>query len=429
MKQVLLIELNEVNFEAIDFYCKQGRLSTFAELIKEHGVSRTLSEANYEKLEPWIQWVSAHTGLTLSEHGVFRLGDIVQHDLMQIWEELEEQGLKVGAVSPMNAKNRTKDASFFIPDPWTKTHVTGTWFQKKFHDAISLSVNNNAKGKISLSSLIWLLAGAAKFARPANYLTYIKLAKSASGNSWNKALILDCLLHDLFRRLVSSTAPHFASIFFNAAAHIQHHYMLSSPAYSGLGSNPDWYLKPGKDPLFEVYDLYDMMLNQLRKDFPSARILIATGLHQDPHLAPTFYWRLANHDKFLRKINVPFERVEARMSRDFVIYCDNNQQAKDAEKRLAMTTANGIQLFNVDNRGKDLFVMITYPNDIEAGFRFQVDNEEYYNLDKDVIFVAIKNGMHSGVGYFIDTGLQAGKHLVEFPLTSIPSIVKAALAA
>ena len=77
-----------------------------------------------DEVEPWIQWVSAHTGLTLAEHGIFRLGDIVSHELPQIWEQLEESGLRVGAISPMNAKHRLHKPAFFVPDPWTQTGLT-----------------------------------------------------------------------------------------------------------------------------------------------------------------------------------------------------------------------------------------------------------------------------------------------------------------
>src|SRR6185295_3318181 len=114
---VLLLELNEVNFEYVQFYADRGLLPNLNACIQNHGLSYTTSEQKYEELEPWIQWVSAHTGLTFSEHGVFRLGDIVGHDIPQIWDRLEERGLKVGAVSPMNAKHRLRNAAFFLPDP------------------------------------------------------------------------------------------------------------------------------------------------------------------------------------------------------------------------------------------------------------------------------------------------------------------------
>ena len=73
-----LLELNEVNFELLRRYIGKGELPTLAALLSRHGLIETSSEAEYEHLEPWIQWVTAHTGKTFAEHGVFRLGDIVE---------------------------------------------------------------------------------------------------------------------------------------------------------------------------------------------------------------------------------------------------------------------------------------------------------------------------------------------------------------
>ena len=80
--RLLFLELNEVNFEMVDAYASQGALPNFRRLFDTHGYCQTSSETDYENLEPWIQWVTAHTGLTLAEHSVFRLGDIVHHDAL-----------------------------------------------------------------------------------------------------------------------------------------------------------------------------------------------------------------------------------------------------------------------------------------------------------------------------------------------------------
>jgi len=53
-------------------------------LIAQHGYARTLSEEVYEHIEPWIQWVSVHTGKSYAEHKVFRLGDAPGSGLEQI---------------------------------------------------------------------------------------------------------------------------------------------------------------------------------------------------------------------------------------------------------------------------------------------------------------------------------------------------------
>ncbi len=427
MKQLLLIELNEVNFEAVKHYAAKGLLPTFDKLIKSHGIHTTTSENEYENLEPWIQWITAHTGKTYSEHGVFRLGDIVNHDIPQIWEKLEQKGYSVGAISPMNAKNRTTNAVFFVPDPWTQTSVTGSYLLKKLSTAISSAVNNNATGKYNYTTFIWLSVAAAKYCRLKNYSRYFKLIYGSRNKKWNKALILDLLLHDVFVTLLKNKQPAFASIFLNAAAHIQHHYMLSSPAYPNDIKNPDWYVRANQDPLLDVYEQYDQLLTQIIHNFPSSQLMLATGLHQNPYPQLKYYWRLTNHSRFLNRIGIKFKHVEPRMSRDFLICCHSTEGAIEAESILNSAKVANTQLFEVDNRGTDLFVMLTYPENITPNLYFSVGNTKYENLSEEVVFVAIKNGEHSGIGYFVNTANDSKNQTMEFPLSELPHLVESAL--
>jgi hypothetical protein len=428
MSKLLLIELNEINFDFVVTYVRQGKLPVLGALIAEHGVQQTTSERLYEELEPWIQWVTAHTGLSYAEHRVFRLGDIADRDLPQIWEQLEEQGMKVGAVSPMNARNRTRAAAFFVPDPWTPTHVTGSGMLRRLHRAVCDAVNANAESKLKAGALVSLLAGLLTYARLSNYPNYLNLLVGSVRKRWLRALILDVLLGDIFIKLTARTQPDFASLFVNAGAHIQHHYMFCSSAYEGEARNPDWYVEPGEDPMLDVYEAYDRMIGQLLRVFPSYRLLIATGLRQVPHQGTTFYWRLRSHEQFLRKIGLKFMSVEPRMSRDFVIYFDSEQDGRDAEQLLeSVSTVDGTALFEVDNRGHSLFVMLTYPHDIGRDFAIRVDGKRHEAFERDVIFVAIKNGEHDGLGYVLDTGARLHVEGESYPLKELPSRIKQAL--
>ena len=425
--KTLLLELNEVNFDAVRAYCERGEFPNLKWLL-DHGAVETSSEARYELLEPWIQWVTAHTGLTYEQHKVYRLGDIVDTELPQIWEELEDHGAIVGAVSPMNAKNRTRNAAFFIPDPWPDTPVTGSFLAKRLYDAISQAVNDNANSRIAPQSLVWLLFGALRFARPVNYSSYARLALGARNRSWNKALFLDLLLSDVMIGLCRKSQPDFCSLFLNAAAHIQHHYMFSSKVYAGKQRNPDWYVSEGDDPVRDVYALYDRVLGQVRREFPRNRIMVATGLHQDPHPQTTYYWRLSDHAAFLNKHAIPFEDVEPRMSRDFLVRCRDTESARRAVKILeSMSDENGVPLFSVDNRGEDPFVMLTYPFDIPDGFSYTANGRECTDLRRDVAFVAIKNGQHNGIGYFVDCGTEHIAAVSPIPLGDLPDRIRAAV--
>ncbi|MDC0292501.1 alkaline phosphatase family protein [Candidatus Binatia bacterium] len=420
--RLLLLELNEVNFEMVDAYAACGDLPNFRRLFDTHGYCQTSSETEYKNLEPWIQWVTAHTGLTLAEHGVFRLGDIVEHQHEQIWELLESRyGIRTGAVSPMNAQNRCVDPAFFIPDPWTDTEVIATDSVKRLFSIIRLMVNENTQSKIGLRSLCELAKGLMRFGQVANYGRYLKFLMGAGKGPWRKALILDQLLADLFINETARTRPEFASIFLNAAAHVQHHYLFNSKLYKGDQKNPGWYVAANTDPVWETYKAYDSIIGDIQKKFPDTQLMIATGLHQEPYPKTTYYWRLNDHADFLRKAGVPFQSVEPRMSRDFLVSCKDVRQAKDAQRVLQSAhTDSGETLFEVDRREDSLFVMLAYPNDISHSTTWQCGEKLMGSLREDVGFVAIKNGEHSGIGYFLDNGSGRLPRDTHEPLTAVP---------
>jgi hypothetical protein len=423
-RSLIFLELNEVNFDFLRVYASEGRLPAFASLIKEHGFTSTESEQKYEELEPWIQWVTAHTGKTYAEHRVFRLGDIINHDLPQVWEHLEERGLRVGAVSPMNAKNRLRDPAFFVPDPWTRTAVHAPPRLRRLYEAIAQVVNDNAQSRVSARSVFSLLSGFLAYADPSNWPTYIRYATTALGHPWRKAMFLDLLLADVFMREAQLTRPHFATLFLNAAAHIQHHYLFCSSAYAGSNRNPEWYVSKGEDPVFEVYELYDRIVATAMRRFPGARLMLATGLHQNPHATVTFYWRLRDHAAFLREVGVTFDGVSPRMSRDFLVTCGTAERAAVAARILEQILADdGTPLFEVDNRGSDLFVMLTYARDIPAGAGFRLGGRTFTDLRSRVAFVALKNGEHDGAGYLVDTGQKLDPRSAPIALASIPGLV------
>jgi hypothetical protein len=402
-KKSILLGLNEINFLFVEEYIKLGYLSNFKKLFSKYGYIKTTSEKDYELLEPWIQWVSIHTGKTYAEHHVFRLGDIVKrNDLKQLWEIAEEKGLSVGAVSPFNAKNNLKNPLFFVPDPWTQTTPSGDKTLINLSAAVSSVVNENANQKIGISAAKDLMKGTIKYVPAAHYPHYIKLASKITRKA-TKAAILDNILSDVFLTLWKKTKPDFSSLFLNAGAHEQHHYMFNSKVYKGDQKNPDWYIKNGEDPLLDILIEYDAVIAKLVS--LDCRLFIATGLHQNPHLHTTFYWRLKNHAEFLKLIGVDnFTSVIPRMSRDFLIDFSSNNDALTAEKKLRSIYLNNKQVFTIDNRGNSLFIELTFDENVKENSLVYIgDNFSNIDLYNYVSFVAIKNGEHDGIGYFIDT--------------------------
>jgi hypothetical protein len=402
-KRLILLELNEINFDVVEKYLAEDpdRFPALKKLLSGAHV-RTSCEKQYEELEPWIQWVSVHTNKTYKEHGVFRLGDIVGSGVPQIFEQLEQAGYKVGAISAMNAENRLKNPAYFIPDPWTRTPADSSWWSRSLGQAVSQAVNDNAQARITLKSALKIALGLLRFARVGHYQKYLSLIAGSRRKPWLKPLVLDLLLHDLHWTLFNNKKPNFSTLFLNAGAHIQHHYFFNAePIRKDLkNKNPSWYVEEVQDPLAEVLSLYDMIVSQYfsRAD---TDVVLATGLAQKPYERVKFYYRLKNHADFLQGLELDFSEVFPRMTRDFLITFENDNHALAAQGLLASIRVNdgNAPLFGeIDNRGKSLFVTLTYPLEITASTNYCVGHQKLPLLP-EVSFVAIKNGMHQEEGF------------------------------
>ena len=401
--KTILVGLNEINFNYIKYYIDKGLLPNFKEFFKTQQPILTESENKYELLEPWIQWVTIYTGKSFDEHQVFRLGDIVdKKNLSQIFEEIENNQNTVGLVSPFNADNRLNNPAFFVPDPWTKTKVSGSFILKKVYQSVAELVNNNTQSKFNFTSLIYLAIGFIKYVPFLRWLHYFKTI-SKIRMPGIKAVILDSLLIDIFIKLEKNHSPDFSHIFLNSGAHIQHHYLFNSNGYKGHLQNPNWYCPKGYDPLINILTEYDNMIGRISKS-KNTNILLTTGLHQVPHEHLTYYWRLKNHDDFIRKINIKsYRNVLPRMSRDFLINFDSPEEALSSNKILDSyySCEDEQKFFKIDNRKNSLFVELIYSDDIteENSIYSKLDGNVIKNIKQYLSFVAIKNGEHNGIGY------------------------------
>ena len=397
---MILLAFNELNLDYIKGYVSQGKLTNFEKLL-EHGVVNTISEGKYELLEPWIQWATVQTGKTYDEHRVLRLGDMVDRpDLYQIFEDLETSGLSIGAISPFNADNRLASSKFFIPDPWTQTKASGGYIIEKLSRTISRFVNSNASGKVGPIDVIWLLLGIIVYVRVKRWSNFLKLV-TLRKKPGVKAAILDMILLEVFVTLQKKHRPDYSHLFFNGGAHVQHHYMFNSSQYKGDFKNPEWYCPSDWDPILMMLETYDTIIGDLLES--GERIIGVTGLHQEPHEERTYHWRPVAHKDFLLESGIKGEfSVIPRMSIDFLIEVSDEKQALEIENHLNQFTdsVRSKPVFNVDNRGKSLFVEVVYFDDLVEGMSFDGPNGiSLGSLESKLAFVAIKNGKHNGLGY------------------------------
>jgi len=410
--RLVFVQLNEINFDVVSRYLDDTDLPALRELVTHFDRVETFAERDYTHLEPWIQWVSAQTGKTFSEHGVYRLGDITHSELPQIFELLEARGLRVGAVSPMNACNRLKHAAYFIPDPWTQTLPDASGYSRRLTQMLRQTVNENAQGRISKRSLITLGEAFARTLHPSRTTQLLRLIVRSFGRPWLRALVLDQVVHMVHLQLLRRMRPDVSFVFFNAGAHIQHHYLLNSK-HSGVSArNPPWYVAPDADPIRDMLVTYDRMLaDVLALQRRGTRLIVATGLTQVPYDRVKYYYRLKDHSAFLRSAGVRFANVLPRMTRDFEVVFAERADAEagiDLLCKIRMQR-DGTPLFGeVDDRGLSVFATLTYPNEILPSDVAMCPGGRIDGFGQQVVFVAIKNGMHSGKGFaFVSPGMRA----------------------
>ena len=441
---IFFLQLNEIRFDYIDEYIRLGYLPTFKALFEKHGYVETTSETEHHLANPWIQWPTVHTGMSYAEHKVFRLGDIVKYDHELIYEALENNGISVAALAAFNAKNNTKNSSFFVPDPWTNTNFTGSNDLRRIYNALRQVTDDYAEKKITFQSYCNLLLGAIGNINYKYIPDYIKEALSyINGKTWFRAVICDRLLLDTYITKCKQHKPKFSTVFLNAGAHLQHHYLFSSKVYHGERTNPTWHVAKNEDPLLDVLNLYDEGLKEIlnhANKVENGRVIVATALHQNPHERETYYYRIDEHKNLLQRIGIEYTDTYNLMTEDFVLCFENEQLALEAEQTIlnaetldteeifyvetadkeVRTLNKGTRIFHTENRGKDIYVQLKpVAALIPDETKIKCNGVIIDNFGMLVSLAQVKNTHHHGVGYYLDTGFSKGELPNSFPLKDL----------
>ena len=94
-RPIVLLEFNELSPTLITNFISEGHLPNFKRLRDESQTWVTDAEEAAPNLEPWIQWVTVHSGLSYDEHGIFHLGDGDKLKVKCIWDLASDAGMPV----------------------------------------------------------------------------------------------------------------------------------------------------------------------------------------------------------------------------------------------------------------------------------------------------------------------------------------------
>src|SRR2546422_588658 len=101
---VILLEFNELTSSLMDRFMGEGKLQNFRRLYAESQVYVTDAHESPPNLNPWIQWVTVHSGLTYDEHRIFHLGEGHKLKRKCVWDLLSNAGLRSWVCGSMNVR-------------------------------------------------------------------------------------------------------------------------------------------------------------------------------------------------------------------------------------------------------------------------------------------------------------------------------------
>lgn len=331
-KRVIQLEFNELSPVLMKKFISQGHLPNFKKLYE--GSQSFITDANEEgfRLNPWIQWVTVHTGKSVDEHGVFRLNQINDYKGNFIWDELSDKGKKSFICGSMNVKHQPNLNGLFLPDPWA-TDAT-PYPANKFDDYfrfVSQSVKEHSNSEsISAGKFAKFMAKNGLSLKTFKKITYQLIAEKVKrGLFWKRALVLDWLQFDVFKHHYLNEKPAFATFFSNSTAHYQHHYWREMEPEK-FGENPDE-MDPGKNnAILMGYKNADEILHEVFKLADADTVIcFITALSQQPYLEnQRYYYHIASKDVFYQQFNIDHNvKYKPVMAEQFHLECGSEQEA------------------------------------------------------------------------------------------------------
>jgi predicted AlkP superfamily phosphohydrolase/phosphomutase len=233
-KKVLLLELNEINWGVIDKLIADHGPTYLPNIARLRETGCTGTQTAVERpplLDPWITWVTLHTGVSPSVHGASVLEqDAETISAKRTWHYAAEAGRSVGVFGSISAYPPFPVRGFVVPGPFAPTSDTFPPELRPIQEVNRRYTQVHNKTTKSLGLYENLQAGTKLLRSGLKFSTCMKIAgqlvneRVASQNRWRRVALQPLLNFDVFSKLYREQRPDFATWHSNHAAHYMHHY-------------------------------------------------------------------------------------------------------------------------------------------------------------------------------------------------------------
>lgn len=438
--RLMLLEFNELSPVLMDKFIAAGKLPNFARLRGESEVWLTDAQEEQENLEPWIQWVTIHSGLTYQEHGIKNLNEGHNLEVDNIWDLLSDARRRVLVCGSMNISYRTPLTGWVIPDPWA-TDVTPYPEEdfRPYQRFVSANVAEYTRDDLAMGrrDQVEFLAFMARHGLSASTVNAIVRQLAAGRRNgavgWKRAVLLDKLQFDVFSSYWKRKRPDFATFFLNSTAHFQHVYWRNmEPEHFKVKPEPGEQAVY-QDAILYGYEQMDQIVGRvLRLAGPDTTIMFATALSQQPCLTyeekgGKVIHRPRDFQRLLETVGITGAEVAPLMAEEFRLSFGTEEEAQAGEDKLRRLRYRDELAMGVGRRGTDLMCGCRVWEQVDPDAVLRVEGEDrtvpfdelFYRID------IVKSGMHHPEGMFWVRHPERRhvEHDEKIPLTSIAPMV------
>lgn len=406
-KPVVALEFNELSPRLMMKFIEAGHLPNFARLRSDSQCYITDAEETSPHLEPWIQWVSAHSGLSYAEHGVFNLGDANKVNSDSIWDVASRHDRSVWICGSMNAAYKAGVKGRILPDPWSVSVRPNDPELEPYFSFVKSQVleHTRAEPKYHVTQVF-------RFARfmlghglrvSTVFATLKQIVYERFKNlRWKRPAILDRFQFDVFRFIYLREAPCLSTFFLNTTAYYQHRYWRNlEPELFDVKPEESEQAVYAKSILFGYQSMDRIVGEVLDMVGDDGIVVFATALSQQPCLkyeasgGKTFY-KPDCYARVFRALGIDPSSCSAEpiMSEEFQVRFSTELEAATSMEKFAAATVDGKQAFICKRNGNSLVVGCAIHSRIspDAIFRTAHGSSRFFEL-----FYAAdttKSGMH-----------------------------------
>jgi hypothetical protein len=370
-RSIILLEFNELTPSLVSRFIAEGKLPNFERLYNESRVFTTDASEdaaeNSRLLNPWVQWVTVHTGVSAQVHGIRKLGEAAQLKQKSLTQVLTAAGRRVLIFGTMNVKHDGHVDGCVVPDPWTRGTDPYPMELTPFYRFIQKTVQDHTSGEEQLTRAEYAAFLRFMVTHGLSLSTVMAIAGQLASElrrryGWRRVAILDRIQWDVFRYYYRRVRPHFATFFLNSTAHLQHKF------WRNMDPEP-FKIRPSAGEQAELqnavlfgYQQMDRLLGRMMAlAGTDSTLVLCTALSQQPCLiyedsgGKTFY-RARNIDEVLQFAGLtdPYTYSPV-MSEEFHLIFDDDETAARAMHRLCALTVDGEQAFAATRDGARLF--------------------------------------------------------------------------